>query len=980
MTQDTAASGPLSLSLHCECDRHSCNGEVVEISTASAKEIFLRCDPASIRPGSPPGQQAESFYSCLPRILDRAGAVMSDVVSERVFFRNLARDHAAFDKVRRMVYHRGGVSDDVLPVVSYLEQPPCNPRQAFELQVYAVVPQSTNTGRVSTIPAQDELPRAKIVELDGFRHLYARGITGICHDRPSAVSFREQSDEVFARAVRLLERHDGSYRDVIRTWCYLNDIDRDYHTLNESRNEFFQRQGVDRYPASTGIQAGLHPPHLSCGLDLHALLNPDGAAIEVLRTDKANEAPSYGSSFSRGIKIRFPEKTVVYLSGTASVDETGATAHVGDARRQIERMLLNIETLLTPHGAGFRDLAQVISYLNSPDDLELFRAVGKRWGLTDLPNSIVQAGSCRPDLLCELEAIAILPNDGREESDTKRVGQPSGLADAYVIRCGVQETEIPDRMNAVTMFVDDHLAAGRGSKTAILCEDRKVSYRDLYEDVNRVGNALRSLDLQVEERVAVLLPDSPEWVFTFFGAMKIGAVGIPLNTTLKPADYEYVLNDSRARVLFVHQSLLPHIDEIQERLEFLKHVIVVGGDADDTRSLQRFMRDASPALEPAPTSKDEAAFWLYSSGTTGPPKAAIHLHHDMLVEADLYSRGVLGLKESDISFSVAKLFFAFGLGNGLYFPLRAGATTVLLPDRPTPEKVFEVIDRYQPTVFYSVPTSYVALLHHSEVTGRRRLDSIRLCISAGEPLPRQTFDEWQARFGIEILDGIGSTEILHIYISNRPGRAVPGSTGQIVPGYEAKIVDETGAALPPGQVGTLLIKGDSIAAGYWNKHEQTKDTFCGHWINTHDKFSVDEEGYFWYAGRTDDMFKVSGQAVWPADVESVLMRHEAVLESGVVGARGADGLVKPVAFVVLKRGCVESSELKRELQDFVKRTTSPHKYPRTVVFVSSLPKTATGKIRRFQLREMAAPTALGRALADAPGRTDRPDRDSAEKV
>ena len=505
------------------------------------------------------------------------------------------------------------------------------------------------------------------------------------------------------------------------------------------------------------------------------------------------------------------------------------------------------------------------------------------------------------------------------------------------------------------MFVDVHVAEGRGAKTAILCQDRAVTYNDLHDGVNRVGNALKTMGVRMEERVAILLPDSPEWVFAFFGAMKIGAVAIPLNTNLKPNDYEYVLNDSRARVLFVHSSLLAHIEEIRARLDFLEHVVVVGAsEADgDMLSLARLMSDASPSLEPAPTSKDDAAFWLYSSGTTGPPKGAIHLHHDMLVEADLYARGVLGLTESDVSFSVAKLFFAYGLGNGLYFPLRAGGTTILLPDRPTPEKVFEVIDRYQPTVFYSVPTSYVALLHNAEKTGRTSLGSVRLCVSAGEPLPKHTFEKWQERFGIEILDGIGSTEILHIYISNRPGQAVPGSTGQIVPGYEAKIVDEQGDPLPPGQVGTLLIKGDSIAAGYWNNHEQTKDTFRGHWINTHDKFLVDEDGYFWYAGRTDDMFKVSGQAVWPADVEGVLMRHEAVLESGVVGTRGPDGLIKPVAFVVLKDDREPSPTLERELQDFVKSTTSPHKYPRAIVFVASLPKTATGKIKRYQLREMA---------------------------
>jgi benzoate-CoA ligase len=314
----------------------------------------------------------------------------------------------------------------------------------------------------------------------------------------------------------------------------------------------------------------------------------------------------------------------------------------------------------------------------------------------------------------------------------------------------------------------------------------------------------------------------------------------------------------------------------------------------------------------------------------------------------------LGLQPSDVSFSVAKLFFAYGLGNGLYFPLRTGGTTALLPGRPAPDKVFEVIDRYQPTVFYSVPTSYAALLHLAEKTNRTALGRVRMCVSAGEPLPKHIYEKWQDRFGVEILDGIGSTEILHIFISNRPGQARPGSTGQIVPGYEAKIVDEDGNELSAREVGTLFIKGESIAAGYWNKHEATKRTFCGEWINTHDKFLVDEDGFYWYAGRTDDMMKVSGQAVWPADVEGLLQEHPAVLESGVVGTADPDGLIKPVAYVVLKDHSHACPDLARELQDHVKSRTSPHKYPRAVIFVDALPKTATGKIKRYKLRERAA--------------------------
>lgn len=512
---------------------------------------------------------------------------------------------------------------------------------------------------------------------------------------------------------------------------------------------------------------------------------------------------------------------------------------------------------------------------------------------------------------------------------------------------------ISERLNAASALVDVHVDEGRGSKAAIISGDQTLTYQTLQQSVNRFGNALRKLGVRMEERVAILLPDSPEWAVAFFGAMKIGAVAVPMNTMLKPKDYEYLLNDSRARVLVVHASLLPRIMEIREELKYLEHVVVAGDNSHAPLRMDDVIRDASPKLEPADTSKDDMAFWLYSSGTTGFPKGAVHLHHDMLVAAELYARQVLALQESDVSFSVAKLFFAYGLGNGLYFPLYTGGTTVLLPDRPTPEAVFAAIDRYQPTVFYSVPTSYAAMLHHTEKTPRKSLGRVRMCVSAGEPLPKHLFDKWHEQFGVEILDGIGSTEILHIFISNRPGEARPGSTGKLVPGFEGKICDDHGFELPPRQVGTLYIKGDSIATCYWNKHEASKETFCGEWINTHDKFLVDEDGYFWYAGRADDMIKVSGQAVWPSDVEGLLMEHPAVLESGVVGTADPDGLLKPVAYVVLKDGHEPSGELARELQEFVKSKTAPHKYPRAVLFIEALPKTATGKIQRFRLRELA---------------------------
>ena len=477
MIQDTSTLRPKTLSLHCDCDRHTCNGEIVEISTACAKEIYIRCDPASVcPPNSPPRRQAQQFYSCLSKILERAGAEMAHVVLERVFFRDLAADHDLFTEVRRDAFRQRGVPDDHLPVVSYVEQPPCTPGQAFELQAYALVPQSSQMASVSTVPGSGNCPNAKLVELNGYRHLYARGITGNGQDGQPCGTFREQCDVMFTTAAELLGRQNACFRDVLRTWCYLDNIDRDYHELNISRDDFFQREEVRRLPASTGIRGGLYPPNFLCGLDLYALLNPQGATIDVMHCTTLNEAPAYGSSFSRGMKVCLPEKTVLFISGTASVDELGITAHVGDSRRQIERMLLNVEKLLAPHGASFNNLVQVISYLKSPDDLDLFRAIVTRWGLAEMPNSIVQAALCRPDLLCEMEAIAVLPTEdsaqgpsrtsSRQQADGDRAtggDTGSGLANTYVIRSGTPEAEIPEQLNAATVFVDVHVTEGRGT-------------------------------------------------------------------------------------------------------------------------------------------------------------------------------------------------------------------------------------------------------------------------------------------------------------------------------------------------------------------------------------------------------------------------------------------------------------------------------------------------------------------------------------
>jgi benzoate-CoA ligase family protein len=519
--------------------------------------------------------------------------------------------------------------------------------------------------------------------------------------------------------------------------------------------------------------------------------------------------------------------------------------------------------------------------------------------------------------------------------------------------------DIPEQFNAATWLVDRHLDEGRGAHSAIVYEGQEITYAQVAENANRFGNALRRLGVGIEQRVLLLLLDSPEFVYAFFGAMKLGAVPIPTNTNLRPEDYHYLLTDSRAVVLVVSEPLLPAIEAIpRAELHFLRHVIVVdragAGSAnlphEGQGSFWPLLATSSAELEPEPTSRDDAAFWLYSSGTTGFPKGTVHLHHDMVYCAEHYARGVLDIGPDDRTFSVAKLFFAYGLGNALYFPFSVGATTILYPGRPEPSRLFEVVEHARPTLFFSVPTSYAQCLASDESPD---FSSVRLCVSAGEALPAAIFERWRERFGVEILDGIGSTEILHIFISNRAGAVRPGSSGQLVPGYEARVLDEEGKPVPVREIGNLLIKGESTCAYYWNKHERTKQTILGEWIRTGDKYWLDDEGYYWYAGRADDMLKVGGQWVSPVEIENTLMEHGAVLEAGVIGATDSDGLTKPRAFVVLQAGQQPGPALADELKDFVKSRIAPFKYPRWIEFVAELPKTATGKTQRFRLRQLS---------------------------
>ncbi len=515
--------------------------------------------------------------------------------------------------------------------------------------------------------------------------------------------------------------------------------------------------------------------------------------------------------------------------------------------------------------------------------------------------------------------------------------------------------------NAAADFVDANVARGLGEKIAFTDPARSMTYGELQTATFRFARALRALGVRPECRIALLLNDTVDYPVTFFGAIRAGLVAVPLNTFLPAERQAYMLADSRAAAIVIAASLAPALRPIVRGMPHLRTIVLVGGSAADKTGFDRdvhllgdLMAGQPPQPFTAPTVSDEVAFWLYTSGSTGDPKAVKHVHTSLMATARLFGRGILAIGEDDVVFSAAKLFFAYGLGNAMSFPMSVGASAVLMPDRPTPEAILDAMRRHRPSIFYGVPSLYAALLAHKGLTRGLGSDRLRVCVSAGEALPPRLGERWREQVGVDILDGIGSTEMLQTFLSNRPGDVRYGSLGKPVPGYDAKIVDEGGRALGTGEIGELVVSGPSSGEGYWNQRARSRRTFVGPWTYTGDKFFRDPDGYYHYCGRTDDMFKVSGMWVSPFEVEAALATHEAVLEAAVIGKDDADGLTKPKAFVVLKQGYVADERLLESLKILVKERAGAWKYPRWIDIRSDLPRTATGKIQRFLLRDEEA--------------------------
>jgi len=515
--------------------------------------------------------------------------------------------------------------------------------------------------------------------------------------------------------------------------------------------------------------------------------------------------------------------------------------------------------------------------------------------------------------------------------------------------------DVPEQFNLATALLDRHLVEGRGSKMALLGPAGNLTYEQLYRLTNQAGNAMRSLGLEREQRVLLLLRDSPEFVACFLAAMKIGAVPVGLNTFTHPSDYEFYLRHSSARMLIAEADYLPPLQPFLWNYNLRSVISVRGEGPAPAHSFEKIVPAQSAELEAAATHRDEPAHWVYTSGSTGESKGAVHLHRNTIFSVEPYVRHVVKMTPEDINFSVARLFFSYGLCNSLFMPLWVGGAAVLQPERPEPQHVIETVEKYKPTLFFSVPTAYNRMLR--EKHDLKKLSSLRLCVSAGEALPPPIYEEWMKRTGLQILDGVGSTEVGYIFLSNKPGEVSPGSSGKILPGYGARLVDLEGRDVPDGEVGELQVCSPSTAAYYWRNHAASKKTFLGAWLRTNDQYIRDERGFYTYLGRTDDLFKSGGIWVSPIQVEGTLLEHPAIAEVSVVAEFDAAGLEKPIAYVVLKVGFEAGETMEHELRNFTRERLAVYKCPKAFRFVDELPKTASGKIQRFKLRMQGAPQA-----------------------
>jgi 4-hydroxybenzoate-CoA ligase len=515
--------------------------------------------------------------------------------------------------------------------------------------------------------------------------------------------------------------------------------------------------------------------------------------------------------------------------------------------------------------------------------------------------------------------------------------------------------------NAAVDFVDRNVAEGRGAKTAFIDPGRNLTYAELRDATARIGPMLARLGIEPENRIALVLLDTVEFPILFWGAIRAGVVPVLINTRLPVDQYRYLFADSRAKAVFVSTALLPVIQEAAIELPNLRTIVVVGGGPASVPRLDALLPAENEGSAPARTCADDVAYWLYSSGTTGMPKGTMHVHSSPMVMAKSAGQRRIGYREDDIVFSAAKLFFSYGLGNAIFCPMWVGATSVFYPERPTPQTVFEVLRGFQPTMFFAVPTLYAAMLADSECKPKDNYSRLRICFSAGEPLPAHVGKSWKERFGLDIVNGVGSTEMGHLFLTNLPNAVEYGTSGVAVDGYDLRLVDEHGNDVRDNEVGELLVRGESSAAGYWNQREKSRHTFVGEWTRTGDKYVRRPDGVYTYCGRADDMFKVSGIWVSPFEVEEALVAHPLVLEAAVVPAEDVNGLVKPKAFVVLRNGRTDDMgrAVYEELKVHVKQSIGPWKYPRWIEFVDSLPKTATGKIQRFLLRDLGLNTNSG---------------------